>query len=275
MNQKVINYYDEIAKMLFGFGDYYKPNEDTVELVETIVLQQLRTIITEALKVKQSFTEYISEVDSRSLRGEELVFLLRHNKKKMHRFIRHLQTKESNKEIDKDGSIIEIKHKQKHPLIEFIEYIDETGELTDLGDFDEIKHERALRANEVSIALDKKMYDEYHKARCTSFLPQVSNYQKFQVWLDPSGEIQFTSVALQVLAYYGHETVAELADFAFQVRLDSKKGPDLLDTMKVHCVQRPITVKEINEVMRRVYSPQAGKLKFGRKLPETHYLLAL
>lgn len=45
--------------------------------------------------------------------------------------------------------------------------------------------------------------------------------------------------------------------------------------MQVFSYQVPIRVHEVQEVMRRVHNPQAGKLNFGGPIPETHFLLAL
>lgn len=263
-----VNYYEEISSMLFGFGDAPIPNKDTVALVSSIVVQQLRTIIQEALKFS----------DGRNLKGEELVFLMRHNKHKMRRFVKHLANKELKKEIQKEAvqisNIDVIINKPKHPLITFIENIDETGEFTDLSEFDEVKHNRQVRASYVSETLDEEKYLKYQKARCVSFV-SGRGYEKFRIWLDPRKEVNFTTTALEVLAYYAFETVAQLVDFAFLVRLDNKRGPDPLNNMKAYCIHQPITVNEIKEVMRRVSSPQVGKLNFGGKLPETHYMLAL
>lgn len=263
-----LNYRNKISMMLFGFGDAPTPNEDTVRLVESIVLKQLRTIVQQAMNYS----------DGKRLGGEELVFLMRHDKHKMRRFIRHVANKELKKEVERDdlevSKIDGIAKKPKHPLMSFIESIDETGEFMDLTGFDEAKHARQLRANYISEVLEEERYMEYQKARRVSFVTG-SSYDKFRIWLDPKKEVNFSSAALEVLSYYAFETVAQLVDFAFLVRLDDKRGPDPLNNMKAYCIHQPITVAEIKEVMRRVCSPQTGKLNFGNKLPETHYLLAL
>lgn len=267
-NKDDLNYHNKISMMLFGFGDTPKPNDDTVRLVESIVLEQLRAIIQEALTYS----------DGTNLRGEELVFIMRHNKCKMRRFVKHLMNKELKKEIEKESiemsEIDNIINKPKHQLVSFIESIDETGEFTDLSEFDEVKHNRQVRASYISETLDEEKYLEYQKARCVSFV-SGKNFDKFQIWLDPKKEVNFTITALEVLSYYAFETVAQLVDLAFLVRLDNKRGPDPLNNMKAYCIHQPITVSEIKEVMRRVHSPQTGKLNFGNALPETHYLLAL
>nr|CAH7752159.1 unnamed protein product [Callosobruchus chinensis] len=51
MESGKITYYSEISQMMFGFGDSHSPNPDTVRLVESILLQQLRTLVQEALNI--------------------------------------------------------------------------------------------------------------------------------------------------------------------------------------------------------------------------------
>lgn len=64
--------------MMYGFGDSDQSDPATVELVESIVKSQLRSIISVALKYNAGA----------AVKGESLVFLLRHNKHKMQRFVR-------------------------------------------------------------------------------------------------------------------------------------------------------------------------------------------
>lgn len=290
-----ISFYNEISLMMFGFGDSHTPNPETVRLVESIVLKQLRTLVQEALKYS----------DGKNLRGEELVFLMRHDKHKMRRFVRYLINKENKAKVQQlQPDIIEIDGTAmpKNELIEFIERIDETGEFTDLSEVDDVKYERLLRADRMSQALDEKKYLDFCKARCASFNSRDTthkNLEKLRKWLDPKEEIIFKVDALEVLAYLAYQTVAEITDYALLVRMDSKCGTDPLkhlpgsyytatmfsgkhrfeepnpDYSTVHTSQPPISVNEIKEVMRRVHTPQAGRLNFGGKLPETHFLFAL
>nr|CAH7718011.1 unnamed protein product [Callosobruchus chinensis] len=294
MESGKITYYSEISQMMFGFGDSHSPNPDTVRLVESILLQQLRTLVQEALKYS----------DGEHLGGEELVFLMRHSKQKMRRFVTYLRNKQNKAILQQpvgaaDKQLVD---KPEGQLMEFIEHIDETGEFTDLTEIDEVKLERQLRADRISLALDEKRYLEFCKARCRSF---TSNYtvqrslKNLRIWVDPKEEINFTNEALDVLAYYAYQTVAEIVDYALLVRMDTKTGSNPFDHLpgsyytatmfngkhqfqednpdysKVHSSQPQITVNEVKEVMRRVHTPQAGKLNFGGPLPETHYLFAL
>ncbi|KAG5897414.1 hypothetical protein JTB14_032106 [Gonioctena quinquepunctata] len=295
MEPPKITFYTEISLMMFGFGDSHTPNQETVFLVESIVLNQLRTIVQEALKYS----------DGKNLKGEELIFLMRHNKHKMRSFVRYLINKQTKSKIQQmQMNVVEIDsvRKPKGDLMDFIERIDETGEFTDLSEIDEIKQQRQLRADRISIALDEKKYMEFCKARCASFYSRDTMHRsldKLRLWVDPKKKINFKVEALDVLAYYAYQTVAEIIDYALLVRMDSKCGTDPLkhlsgsyytatmfngkhrfedpnlDYSKVHSSQPAISVSEIREVMRRVTTPQAGRLNFGGKLPETHYLFAI
>ncbi|KAJ8951334.1 hypothetical protein NQ318_009268 [Aromia moschata] len=164
---------------MFGFGDSHTPNPDTVWLVESIALNQMRMIVQEAFKY----------CDKGKLKSEALVFLMRHSKQKMRR-------------------------------------------------------------------------DTTHR-----------NLQKLRQWIDPKKEVNFEDEdeALDVLAYYAYQTVAEIIDYALLVRMDSKSGSDPLkhlpgsyytatmfvgehrfpgtnpDYSKVYSSQSPISVNEIKE----------------------------
>ncbi|CAH1179044.1 unnamed protein product [Phaedon cochleariae] len=296
MEPPKISFYSEISLMMFGFGDSHTPNPETVSLVESITLKQLRTLVQEALKYS----------DGKNIKGEELVFLMRHNKHKMRRFIKYLMNKQNKLAIQKmqtnlafevDGS-----DRPKGDLMEFIERIDETGEFMDLSEVDEVKFQRQLRADRISQALDEKKYLEFCKARCASFYSKETTHRsldKLRLWVDPKKEINFQPEGLDVLGYYAYQTVAEIIDYALLVRMDTKCGTDPLkhlagsyytatmfngkhhfengnpDYTKVHNSQHAISVNEIKEVMRRVTTPQAGRLNFGGKLPETHFLFAI
>lgn len=301
MEQSEISFYNEISLMMFGFGDSHKPNPETVRLIENIVLKQMRSIVREAMKLSPG----------NQLKGEDLVFLMRHNKYKMRRFVQYLMNKDLKNQLLNNSFSVDVNEtnkpkKPKHELLEFIERIDETGEFTDLSDFDEIKHERQLRADRISQALDEKKYLDFCKARSTSFTNKNTihkNLEKLKTWIYPSPTIvqgiQFTEIALEVLSYYAYQTVAEIVDYTLLVRIDARSGNDPLkhlpgsyytatmfsgkhrfeepnpDYSKVLSSQPPISVAEVKEVMRRVYSPQAGLLNFGGKVPDTHFLFAL
>lgn len=285
-----MSFKNQIALMMYGFGDSHTPNPETVQLVESTVLSQLRSIVQEALK---------HAAQESRLQGEELIFLMRKNKYKMRRFIKYLHNKEMRRNVEKQveyGSP-EISSTDGKRLIEFIEKIDETGELTDMTEFDDQKYERQVRADRMSQALDEKKYLEFCKARRASFVSR--NSDDLRLWVDPDQELHFTPAAMDVLSYYAFETVAQIVDYALLVRMDKSRTRDPFSNLRgmhynatmfngthrfvgtkpdisaVYSGQPPISVDEIREVMRRVTMSQSGRLNFGLKLPETHFLFAL
>ncbi|KAL1517605.1 hypothetical protein ABEB36_001346 [Hypothenemus hampei] len=288
-NKKITH---QICMMMYGFGDSHVPNPETVRLVENIVQKQLRTIVNEALK----------HWDGKMVKGQELVFLLRHNKHKMQRFVKYIRQQEVTRKLKSTNpSVINIDPDDvpKNPLIEFIERLDETGEFLDTSEIDETKIDRLLRADRISKDLNEEKYIEFQRARCASFRRCQANFEHIKQWIDPTDEVKFTQEALEVLCYFAYQTVAEIVDYALLVREDAQSGNDPLshlpgsyytatmfnaphglerkkiDCTRIHTNQPPISPNEIKEVMRRVHTPQAGKLNFGGKVPETHYLFAL
>lgn len=279
--------------MMFGFGDSHKPNPETVKLVESIVLNQLHLIVQEGLKYSPN----------KSFNGQELVFLMRKSKYKMRRFIKYLQMKDIKKKMEtNNANSIDLSEKPKNELVEFIERIDETGELTNFTEFDDVKHERQLRADRISIALDEEKYLKFAKARTKSFMYKNmmrNKFEKFKSWIDPKKELLFTCNALDVLSYLAYETVAQIIDYAFLVRLDMRSTSNPLSNLNgmyytasmfngehrftgsipdynsIYKGQPPFSPNEIKEVMRRLYSSQTGKLMLGNKVPERHFILAL
>ncbi|XP_060520208.1 transcription initiation protein SPT3 homolog [Cylas formicarius] len=291
LNQ-TITFFKEISLMMYGFGDSHEPNPETVCLVESIVLRQLRTIIEESIKYW----------DGKMLTGENLIFLLRHNKIKMQRLIKYLHNKilkNKLKRLQSNSETVDLDEIPKNNLLEFIEELDETGEFMDTSYVDEVKLRREIRADRITQALDEEKYLEFHKARCTSFKNANGDLKHLKLWVDPENLIAFNQDALDILSYYAFQTVAEIVDYALLVRADTKSTTDPfkhlqgsyyssvmfngtprfegldLDYSSVHLNQPPISVNEIKEVMRRLHTPQAGKLNFGIKFPNTHYLFAL
>ncbi|ENN75554.1 transcription initiation protein SPT3 homolog [Dendroctonus ponderosae] len=285
-NKKILN---QISLMMYGFGDSDQPDPATVELVESIVKSQLRSIVNEALKYNSGPV----------LKGESLVFLLRHNKYKMQRFVRYLKTRQITAKCGAVNSpVVEVVEGPKNnKLLDFVRFLDETGEFLDISEVDETKLNRMLRADQISKSISKEKYMEYQQARIASF-KKIQSANSFKSWVDPQNEIEFDKDAMDVLSYLAFQTVAEIVDYAFFVRADVKSVIDPFETIagtscttsifkphgaagpgsapsKVFPYQVPIRVHEVQEVMRRVHNPQAGKLNFGGPMPETHFLLAL
>lgn len=289
---------------MFGFGDSHIPNPDTVSLVENITLNQMRLIVEEAIKVQTICSDpEAPPEDKKTLSGEELVFLMRKDKYKMRRFLKYLYSQMQKHVHSNFAQPVPVQAPPKHnKLIEFIEYIDETGELTDLSEYDEVKYERMVRADRMSLALGEEAYMKFYKARCSSFMQksmsQIRNFERLKQWIDPGNTVNFTNDALNVLSYYAYETVALIIDYALLVRLDHNRKADPLENLqgthysadmfkgeqfngpnpdysRVYSGQAPISVNEIKEVMRRLYMPQAGICLLGKKMPSSRTIIVV
>lgn len=159
-----------ICMMMYGFGDSHEPNPETVRLVENIVQSQLKTIVKEAMKKGDG---------NKVVKGEDLVFLLRHNKYKMQRFVRYVQHRDiSIRMKNANPSVIDLDpDKPRNSLLEFIENIDETGEFMDMSEIDETKVERMIRADRISRDLSEEKYIEFQKARQVL---KLGNFERLQ-----------------------------------------------------------------------------------------------
>lgn len=154
-NKKITHH---ICMMMYGFGDSHEPNPETVRFVENILQSQLKTIVKEAMKTGDG---------NKVVKGEDLVFLLRHNKYKMQRFVRYVQHRDiSIRMKNANPLIIDLDpDKPRNSLLEFIESIDETGEFMDTSEIDETKLKRMIRADRISRDLSEEKYIEFQKAR--------------------------------------------------------------------------------------------------------------
>ncbi|KPI98852.1 Transcription initiation protein SPT3-like [Papilio xuthus] len=75
---EVTNFQKEISNMMHGLGDNPNPNAATVVLVESIVLNQLRSMLQEAFNLSMNR-------GAKVITNYEIIYLMRKNKLKMKR----------------------------------------------------------------------------------------------------------------------------------------------------------------------------------------------
>lgn len=276
-------YQKEISHMMHGFGDSPTPASQTVSLVGSIVLQQMRGILHEALKNAE-------RRGHKCVFPEDIIFLMRNNKIKLQRMLQFMKSrylvKNKSKlwgegytnillEEDNEANL----KKKKKTFCEIVEFLDDTGELSKCLNYDIIKHQRNVRANKLSQGLSVEKYEAYHKARCTSFgFSQCKlAHTKLKQWLCPSNDINIAFQTYDLLSYLAYETVAQIVDLAFIVRQDGKGAMNdpfarleggnfcnpasLGNSLFVKTGQEgvsPITVAEVREAMRRFSTPRIG-----------------
>ncbi|GLV42639.1 Spt3 [Carabus blaptoides fortunei] len=218
-NTTSISYCDKISLMMFGFGDSQKPNPETVQLVESVVLKQLREIVHEAAK-------NANRRSVKTIHPEDIIFLLRHDRHKMQRFVKYLDYKYVDvANINSNNCDSEVvANKKRKTLRAFIESIDETGELLDTDEFDTLKHDRAVRAERISSALDEDKYKEYAKARQASFFSkQFAQPNKFRLWVDPQHELNLTQGTIEILELLAYGIVGHITDMALILQQNMKR----------------------------------------------------
>ncbi|NXA37586.1 SUPT3 protein, partial [Eudromia elegans] len=207
----------------FSLGDARRPLHETAILVEDIVHTQLINLLQQAADVSQMR-------GARVISAEDLLFLMRKDKKKLRRLLKYMFFRDYKSKIVKgieEDDLIEDKfnsnntNKRQKLAQDFLNSIDQTGELLAMfedDEIDDVKQERMERAERQTRTMDSVQYAEFCESRQLSFSKKAS---KFRDWLDCSSmEIKPNAVAMEILAYLAYETVAQLVDLALLVKQD-------------------------------------------------------
>uniref|UniRef100_A0A8I5YBB9 SPT3 homolog, SAGA and STAGA complex component n=1 Tax=Rattus norvegicus TaxID=10116 RepID=A0A8I5YBB9_RAT len=227
---KTISFAAELQSMMFSLGDARRPLHETAVLVEDVVHTQLINLLQQAAEVSQLR-------GARVISAEDLLFLMRKDKKKLRRLLKYMFIRDYKSKIIKgidEDDLLEEKlsgssgtNKRQKIAQDLINSIDQTGELLAMfedNELDDVKQERMERAERQTRTMDSAQYAEFCESRQLSFSKKAS---KFRDWLDCSSmEIKPNVIAMEILAYLAYETVAQLVDLALLVRQDmvSKAG---------------------------------------------------
>ncbi|KAM6184679.1 transcription initiation protein SPT3 homolog isoform 2-T2 [Rhynchocyon petersi] len=219
---KSISFAVELQSMMYSLGDARKPLLETAILVEDVVHTQLINL--QAAEISQLR-------GARVISPEDLLFLMRKDKKKLRRLLKYMFFRDYKSKIVKgidEDDLLEDKmsgsnntNKRQKIAQDFLNSIDQTGELLAVledDEIDEVKQERMERAERQTRMMDSAQYAEFCESRQLSFSKKAS---KFRDWLDCSSmEIKPNAVAMEILSYLAYETVAQLVDLALLVRQD-------------------------------------------------------
>ncbi|XP_076771368.1 transcription initiation protein SPT3 homolog isoform X1 [Arvicanthis niloticus] len=227
---KTVSFAAELQSMMFSLGDARRPLHETAVLVEDVVHTQLINLLQQAAEVSQLR-------GARVISAEDLLFLMRKDKKKLRRLLKYMFIRDYKSKIIKgidEDDLLEEKlsgssgtNKRQKIAQDLINSIDQTGELLAMfedNELDDVKQERMERAERQTRTMDSAQYAEFCESRQLSFSKKAS---KFRDWLDCSSmEIKPNVIAMEILAYLAYETVAQLVDLALLVRQDmvSKAG---------------------------------------------------
>ncbi|XP_040283218.1 transcription initiation protein SPT3 homolog isoform X1 [Bufo bufo] len=221
---KLTSFVPELQSMMFSLGDARRPLQETAVLVEDIVHTQLINLLQQAADVSQMR-------GARVISAEDLLFLMRRDKKKLKRLLKYMVFRDYKSKVLKGVEEEDLEaeklaannnaNKRQKLAQDFLNSIDQTGELLALmedDEIDEVKQERMERAEKQTRNMDSAQYAEFCESRQLSFSKKAS---KFRDWLDCSSmEIKPNAVAMEILAYLAYETVAQLVDLALLVKQD-------------------------------------------------------
>ncbi|XP_042289199.1 transcription initiation protein SPT3 homolog [Thunnus albacares] len=218
----------ELQSMMFALGDARRPLHETAALVEDIVHTQLITMLHQAC-------EGASLRGSRVISVEDILFLMRRDKRKVARLLKYLQFRDYKSKLlktleDDDmqqdtsgagaaGGVAGGNQRRQRLAQDFLVWLDQTGELLSLADrqeVDPVKQERMERLERQTRAMDQAQYSEFSESRQLSFAKKAS---KFRDWLDCSSlELKPNSIAMEILSYLAYETVAQIVDLSLLVK---------------------------------------------------------
>nr|XP_023694927.1 transcription initiation protein SPT3 homolog isoform X5 [Paramormyrops kingsleyae] len=220
---KAISFIPELQSMMFALGDTRRPLHETAALVEDIVHTQLVNLLQQAAEV--SLVR-----GARVISAEDILFLMRKDKKKVRRLLKYMQFRDYKskilKTIDDDDLLDTDKfsssnNKRQKLVQDFLSSIDQTGDflaLMDEDDLDDVKQERLERIERQTRMMEPAQYSEFCESRQLSFSKKAS---KFREWLDCSSmEVKPNVVSMEILSYLAYETVAQLVDLALLVKQD-------------------------------------------------------
>ncbi|XP_025021577.1 transcription initiation protein SPT3 homolog, partial [Python bivittatus] len=140
------NFTLELQSMMFSLGDARRPLHESAVLVEDIVHTQLINLLQQASEVSQMR-------GARVISAEDLIFLMRKDKKKLRRLLKYMFFRDYKSKVVKgidDDDLLEDKfssstNKRQKIAQDFLISIDQTGELLALfedDEIDDVKQER-------------------------------------------------------------------------------------------------------------------------------------
>lgn len=210
----------ELQSMMFALGDARRPLHETAALVEDIVHTQLVTMLHQA-------SEGAALRGSRVISAEDILFLMRRDKKKVVRLLKYLQFRDYKskllKALEDDDMQQETaaggNQRRQRLAQDFLGWMDQTGELLSLAErqeVDAVKQERIERLERQTRSMDQAQYLDFCESRQLSFAKKAS---KFRDWLDCSSlELKPNNIAMEIVSYLAYETVAQIVDLSLLVK---------------------------------------------------------
>jgi len=217
--------------MMHAFGDCSQPMLTSAQLIESIVHEQLDSLIDRASAVAQLR-------NSTAIGAEDILFLLRKDKSKLVRLINHLYVKDIRQTFNDHSSNSEfrpfdVSRSQQSRRVkicyDYLSQLDEFGEYKKVFNqalFDEIKNQRMRRMDSQTRNMTYQEYNAFAKARQVSFVSKIKP-EKFSEWLlSNKPDTNISVFAFEMIQYLAHETVAQIVDLSLLVKQDNEREPN-------------------------------------------------
>ncbi|KAM4591225.1 transcription initiation protein SPT3 homolog isoform 1-T1 [Odontesthes bonariensis] len=249
----------ELQSMMFALGDARRPLQETAALVEDIVHAQLITMLHQAC-------EGAALRGSRVISAEDILFLMRRDKRKMGRLLKYLQFRDYKSKLlksleDEDpqqeaGKRVTVDHK-KYTKIEkvwllspsfvvhagssvaggnqrrqrlaqdFLVCMDQNGELLSLAERQEVDLVKQERMERLERRTQNMDQAQYTEFCESRQLSFAKKASKFRDWLDCSSlELKPNSIAMEILSYLAYETVAQIVDLSLLIKQEMMAKTD-------------------------------------------------
>ncbi|XP_035028895.1 transcription initiation protein SPT3 homolog isoform X1 [Hippoglossus stenolepis] len=272
----------ELQSMMFALGDARRPLHDTAALVEDIVHTQLVTMLHQA-------SEGASHRGSRVISAEDILFLMRRDKKKVARLLKYLQFRDykskllkaledddPQQETDKGGAAGGVaggNQRRQRLAQDFLVWMDQTGELLSLAErqeVDPVKQERMERLERQTRLMDQTQYSDFCESRQLSFAKKAS---KFRDWLDCSSlELKPNNIAMEIVSYLAYETVAQIVDLSLLVKQEmaTKTNPisHVISSSYIHYTTHTEQVKKDPDSPEATPPSTPGSSHSSKPLPQ-------
>ncbi|CAB0013544.1 unnamed protein product [Nesidiocoris tenuis] len=234
--------------MMFGLGDVPHPLAESAELVESVVLDQMISVLRQASE--------IAEVANReTIAPEDILFIMKRNPKALKRLIIYLGVKDEARihanllkptpeetlpegfavenvshEVDSEEPSVRFSHSGRIGLSEWnkgrkkycLAFLKTIGiDESDLNQVvDIVKETRLNRANNQALSLSSTTYESFHAARCESFCSANMSAARFLKWICVRGgwKEEVSQPVLDILVYLAKETIACIIDMVMTLR---------------------------------------------------------
>nr|XP_055027702.1 transcription initiation protein SPT3 homolog isoform X2 [Misgurnus anguillicaudatus] len=259
---RATSFIPELQSMMFALGDSRRPLHETAALVEDIVHTQLINLLHQAADVTLLR-------GARVISPEDIIFLMRKDKKKLLRLLKYmkfrdykskiLKTIDDEEPLDTDKFSSCSTNKRQRLAQDFLSIIDQTGEFLSLveeEEVDEVKQERMERIEKMTRNMDSNQYSDFCESRQLSFSKKAS---KFREWLDCSSlDLKPNAMSMEILSYLAYETVAQVVDLALLVKQDMtpKTGDPFQRAISATFIQYGNSSTEAGATKRETDSPE-------------------